>query len=451
MRRWLKVTLGGVSLLGAGAAALTYVATPKVHAGKPGEAPELGRRGQFSIGTQIMRITLPDRPRIAVTSMLTGSMKDAPRALEVRVWYPAEARATGAPMHYEHVMRIPKKPALALSSSGFAIGNAHPLSGQKFPLVVMSHGYGGWNTQFSNLAEHIASRGYVVASIEHADMPADSITSFLVSFSNVLLDRTLDQRGVIDRLVAMARKGEGGFASAIDPEKIGLIGYSMGGYGALGSAGASYAYTKDPLSKLPAKARALLDSANQTSVPITALVLFSPWGGQPDNRAWDAASLAKVKVPTLIFVGSEDDVVNYRDGVSWLFESLASTDRYMLVYREARHNIVGNPFALGDSKDFAGYEFLAEPVWRSDRLNVINQHFVTAFLDLNLKGDAGKADYLNVPTANSDAAEWPTSFAEQLNGEWAGPEQKTYWRGFQRRWATGMELRHLQKGETARH
>lgn len=449
MRKWLKATLGGVSLLGAGAAALTYVATPKAHAGKPGEAPELGRKGQFNIGTQVIHLTLSNRPRIGIASMLTGSMSDAPRVLNVRVWYPAEADATGAPITYEHEMQLPKRPALAVSSPGYAIASARPLSGQKFPLVVMSHGYGGWNTQFSNLAEHIASRGYVVASIEHADMQADSMTSFLVSFSNVLFDRSLDQRGVIDKLVSMAGSGEGGFASLIDPHRIGLIGYSMGGYGALGSAGASYLFSKDPLSKLPSKAQAMLHEANQKSTPINALILFSPWGGQPDSRAWDVASLGRITVPTLIFVGSEDDVVNYRDGVTWLFDSMANTDRYMLVYREARHNIVGNPFNLGEDNQFAGYEFLAEPVWRNDRLNAVNQHFVTAFLDLNLKDEADKADYLNVPTANSDAAEWPVSFAEQLNGEWAGPEQKSYWRGFQRRWATGMEMHHLRKGEKA--
>ncbi len=82
--------------------------------------------------------------------------------------------------------------------------------------------------------------------------------------------------------------------------------------------------------------------------------------------------------------------------------------------------------------------------WRSDRLNAINQHFVTAFLDLNLKGDEGKRAYLNVPTVDSDQGEWPTSFAEQFNGTQAGPDQPGYWRGFQRRWALGLELHKAQ-------
>ena len=119
----------------------------------------------------------------------------------------------------------------------------------------------------------------------------------------------------------------------------------------------------------------------------------------------------------------------------------------MLVYREARHNIVGNDFDLADDAPFMAAEFLKEPVWRSDRLNTINQHFVTAFLDLTLKGDEAKRAYLDLPTVNSDQGEWPTSFAEQLNGTVAGPAQDKYWRGFQRRWATGLEMYRAEAGQ----
>jgi len=448
MRKWVKASLVCISLVGAGVAAISYALTPTVHAGHPGEAPELGRKGSYGIGTQVIKIALPDRPRIALSTIVTGAMTSAPRTLDVRIWYPAEAEtANVTQIHYDHIMHVAKRPDATVSSNGFAISDARPLTGQKFPLVVLSHGYGGWSTQFSNLAEHIASHGYVVASIDHADMPADSVPSFLVSFTNVLLNRTLDQRGVIDYLVGIARKGNGGLAALIDADKIGLVGYSMGGYGAIATAGAAYTYANDPLAKLPARARELLDTANQGAAPIKALVLFSPWGGQPESRAWDATALAHISVPTMIFVGGEDDVVNYKKGVSWLFDGLTGADRQMLVYREARHNIVGNPFQLSGDKDFSAYEFLAEPVWRSDRLNAINQHFITAFLDLSLKNKTEMADYLTLPTSDSNAATWPVSFAEQLNGEWAGPNEKQYWRGFQRRWATGMTHYHAKKGE----
>ena len=84
---------------------------------------------------------------------------------------------------------------------------------------------------------------------------------------------------------------------------------------------------------------------------------------------------------------------------------------------------------------------------RPDRLNAINQHFVTAFLDWKLKDDTDKASYLNVPTEDSNKSKWPVGFGEQLNGKLAGPEEDGYWRGFQRRWAASLEMRHADAGQ----
>lgn len=421
--------------------------TPTVHGGQSGEAPELGRFGTYQIGTVVAPFTMKDRARITGWGAMTGNPETADRTLKVRFWYPSDGAAKGEGVRYDHVLQLPGKPPFPVVSKGVAIADAAPLKGQKFPLVVMSHGYGGWNTQFSNLAEHIASHGYVVASIDHADMRADGVASFLLSFGNVLVDRTLDQRQILAQILEGAKKSATPQLALVDPANVGLIGYSMGGYGAISTAGAAYGYDKDPMSNIPDAARKELQAASAQPVPIKALVTFSPWGGQPESRAWNADSLSKVSVPTLVLVGSQDDVVKFKEGVSWLFDSMTGAERYMLVYREARHNIVGNEFILGPDAPFVAAEVLKEPVWRSDRLNSINAHFVTAFLDMSLKGDKAKRAYLDVPTVDSNAGEWPTSFAEQLNGTVAGPKQDKYWRGFQRRWATGLELHHKNVGQ----
>ena len=443
----MRIFLGVVAVLAAGAGAAAYMVTPTVHEGHTGEAPELGRAGAHKIGTVILPFTMKGRSRITGLGAATGNLDVADRTLNVRFWYPSDGTAKGAAIRYGHAMQLPGKPPFQVSSKGVAVADAAPLKGQRFPLVLMSHGYGGWDTQFSNLAEHIASRGYVVASIDHADMPADGIASFLLSFGNVLVDRTLDQRQILAQILDGAKKGADARLALIDPDNVGLIGYSMGGYGAISTAGAAYGFDKDPMSNIPESARKQLQEAATGPAPIKALVTFSPGGGQPESRAWIAGSLSKVRVPTLVVVGNQDDVVKFKDGVSWLFDSMTGADRYMLVYREARHNIVGDEFTLGSDAPFMAAEFLKEPVWRSDRLNSINQHFVAAFLDMTLKGDAAKRAYLDVPTVDSDAGEWPTSFAEQLNGKVAGPDQGKYWRGFQRRWATGLELHHKKTGQ----
>lgn len=442
-----RLWLGTLAAVFVGGVALAYVATPTVHTGQSGDAPELGRTGTFRIGTSVVRYTMAGRSRISSWGALTGDLDIADRTLNVRVWYPADNAAAGKPVHYDHVMKFPGKPPLSLVSQGIAIADAAPMKGRTFPLVLMSHGYGGWSTQFSNLAEHIASHGYVVASIDHEDMPVEGVGSFLLSFGNVLVDRTLDQRQILAAILADVRAHKAPWLDLVDTQNIGLIGYSMGGYGAFATAGAPYEFDGDPMAKIPEAAKSRLRAATSQPAPIKALVTFSPWGGQPDSRAWNAAALSRIKVPVLIVAGNQDDVVNFRDGVSWLYHSLTGTERHLLVYREARHNIVGNDFQLSSDTQWNAYEFLSEPVWRSDRLNAINQHFVTAFLDLTLKGDAAKRAYLDVPTIDSNAAEWPTSFGEQLNGTMAGAEQAKYWRGFQRRWAAGLEMHRATIGQ----
>lgn len=442
-----RFLLGTLATVLVGGATLAYVTTPTVHPGQSGDAPELGRTGSHRIGTAVVRYTMAGRSHITSWGALTGNLEVGDRTLPVRFWYPADGTAKGEPIRYDHVMKFPGKPPLSLTSQGIAIADALPLKGRKFPLVIMSHGYGGWSTQFSNLAEHIASHGYVVASIDHEDPPVEGVASFLLSFGNVLVDRTLDQRQILALILADTRARKSPWLDQVDTQSIALIGYSMGGYGALATAGASYAFDADPLAKIPDAAKGRLREAAGQPAPIKALVTFSPWGGQPESRAWNAAGLSKIKIPVLIVAGNQDDVVNFKDGVSWLYRNLTGTERHMLVYREARHNIIGNAFALNPDTQWNAYEFLSEPVWRSDRLNAINQHFVTAFLDLTLKGDADKRVYLDVPTIDGNAGEWPLSFAEQLNGTMAGAEQAKYWRGFQRRWAAGIEMHRAAAGQ----
>ena len=444
-----RIALGFLAVLVVAGGTLAYVATPTVHTGQTGESPELGRTGAFQLGTVEAKYTMRGRSRITGWGAVTGKLEQADRTLNVRFWYPAVPATTGEPSRYVHALKAPGQASLTVVSDGIAIANATPLKRQTFPLVLMSHGYGGWSTQFSNLAEHIASRGYVVASIDHQDLPVSGIGTALLSFGNVLVDRTLDQRQILAQILAGARDKKTPYLAQIDPQAVGLIGYSMGGYGAIATAGAAYTFDSSPMSNIPKDAQTRLRDAAIQPAPIKALVTFAPWGGQPDSRAWTAKAVANIKVPVLLVAGNQDDVVNFKQGVSWLYDSMTGTARYMLVYREARHNIVGNDFALGKNERSAAYEFLKEPVWRSDRLNAINQHFVTAFLDLTLKGDASKRAYLNVPTVDSNAGEWPTSFGEQLNGTMAGPEQDKYWRGFQRRWAVGLEMHRAVAGNAS--
>lgn len=443
-KRYIAVGLAGLVLVGGALA--TYTLAPTVHAGSTTELPELGRAGDYRIGTQVETVTLPPRPVITATSVATGNVEPAPRSLRLRIWYPTAATEGNVTSYQKDISRKPDSP-LPVTFQGMAIENAAPIADQKFPLVVMSHGYGGWAEHFSFLGEHIASRGYVVASIDHADARPDGPVSFLTSFGNVLQNRALDQQQIIEHIIANPTEG---YATAINVDRIAVIGYSMGGYGALRSAGAPYDYDGEGLSGMPDGSKQVMQSGISQVSLINAVVALAPWGGAPDNRAWTAEGLANISVPALIIAGNQDDVVDFDQGVSWLFDNAKSSNRHLLVYREARHNIAGNAItdpAFPANQDFSTVEYIREPVWRTERLNAINQHFITAFLDLHLKGDADKASYLNPTAQDSNNSSWELSLGEQLNGTLAGKEQASHWRGFQNRWALGMEMKVKVKGE----
>ncbi len=443
-RSKIAIALAALAVVMTGAALSQSGSAP---GSPPGEAPELARAGQFSVGTLTEQITLPKRLRITAMAYATGNLPAEDRSLSVRIWYPAAAAAAGRAIRYSYAKSFDGRPPLRFETQGIAIENAPALIGKRFPLVLISHGFGGWSSYMSNLAEALAAQGYVVASIDHADKPFAGKTSFLLSFANVLLDRAQDQRQVLARLVDEAQSTKSGYAAQIDVTHIGLIGYSMGGFGALATAGAPYDGASNTISQLPKSAQQVVLAGDATaSANIKALVAIAPWGGQPDNRSWTAYGLSKITMPVLLIDGDHDDIVDYRHGVSWIYDHLTGTDRRLLVYREARHNIMGNPFSLGANADFQTLEYFSEPVWRTERLNMINQHFITAFLDLTLKGDEKKAAWLDVPAENAGDGDWPSAFGQRWGGTLAGNDQPKYWRGFQRRWALGLELHHAEKG-----
>jgi hypothetical protein len=70
---------------------------------------------------------------------------------------------------------------------------------------------------------------------------------------------------------------------------------------------------------------------------------------------------------------------------------------------------------------------------------------VTAFLDLYLKGDKSRRGYLHPAVERSNDGQWPVARGEPVGGRYSkgAAEEKeghSYWKGFQRRWAVGLEM-----------
>jgi predicted dienelactone hydrolase len=106
-----------------------------------------------------------------------------------------------------------------------------PISGDRLPLVVISHGHGGSFVGHHDTAETLADAGFVVAAVNHpgdtgSDMSrAQDLSEFV--------ERPTDIKRLIDFMLSASPA-----AAKIDPDRIGLFGFSRGGYTALAVIGA---------------------------------------------------------------------------------------------------------------------------------------------------------------------------------------------------------------------
>lgn len=435
--------------------ATALIATP--FSVPPSDAPELAAIGNMPVGWKTITLTNPDQPDIPKMVKTFGIASKTDRTLKVEIWYPARAAENSMRVQYQATLPRAKSQdkKADFSYPGIAIKDAPPLSGKQYPLVLVSHGFGGWGTFMTYLTENLASKGYVVAAIDHADAPFTDGGGFALSFGSTIVHRARDQQFVLEQLLAMAKVGGAeSVGGIIDAQSIGVIGYSMGGFGALATAGAGYDPASPTFKQIPAKLISPFAEGDAKFIQsrlkaIKALVLIAPWGGQPANRAWSAKSLQSIQTPALFIVGDQDDIVDYRQGVAHLFDNLKSASRHMLVYQSARHNTGGNPAPVEAHGDFVSREYFDEPVWRKDRLNAINQHFVTAFLDRHLKGMTERSGFLDLPMIKSEEGKWTMPFGQSAGGAFAAGTGDTagYWRGFQRRWAMGLEMHRKKIGE----
>ena len=391
-------------------------------------APELANRGSYGVGVRTM--TLIHRDQVDVLHGKDGKYPRYDRSLPVEIWYPARLQPN-QPSTVTYASTLgrsndPKRPLIPFTFPGRAARDAEPNRGEgPYPLVIVSHGYPGSRLLMTYLTENLASKGYVVVAIDHAE----STYGDLAGFPSTLLNRPLDDLFVLNEMARLSEKSSSGFlAGLLNADNTALVGYSMGGYGVLNVAGAGYSTQALNLFGQMTGGSTALEIRTQTSPAykasldsrIKAVVAFAPWG--MERGVWDATGLAGLTLPTLFIAGSKDDVSGYEKGIKAIYEGAVNADRYMLTYVNARHNVAPNPppsasMRPGVSAD--DYMHYAEPAWNEHRINNINQHFVTAFLGIHLKKLAYER-YLKGPETDPAGA-WP---------------------GFNARMAVGLEMRH---------
>jgi pimeloyl-ACP methyl ester carboxylesterase len=417
------------------------------------DAPQLAAQGSYAVGVRTLDLVHAGQVDILNADKNTAKAPLYDRPLKVEVWYPA-ALAPGQQQRVVYPSAMPGVEPRTTGPKGFdilgkAARDAAPAKNQSFPLVIVSHGYPGSRYFLTYLTENLASKGYVVAAIDHTD----SVFGEVRGFASTLLNRSNDQLFVLASMQQLAKSSGSFLFGLIQENNAAIVGYSMGGYGALISAGAGLSATSTLNKFVPGGYLAEWNRGNEKFKPLQhdglkAIVAIAPWGEQPPYNAWDAESLAAIHIPSLFIVGDHDDVAGYENGPKHAMELAVNSDRCLLVYENARHNTGGNPPPPDVPLDFKALQSFDEPVWRKDRITAINQHFITAFLDLYLKGDLSRRAFLHVPVAHSNDGKWPIT--PGANDEAAFSSSETFWPGFQRRWALGLEMTCLAPGQPAK-
>lgn len=339
------------------------------------DAPDLARFGPHLVGVTTRDLVNPDQ--IDVLAAGSGPRSRHDRHLRVEIWYPAAA-GTVPGCTYETLLRDGQTPVVL---HGRAARDA--VAAGRWPLVILSHGYPGNRMLMAHLGENLASKGYVVASIDHTD----STYADKAAFGSTLVNRSLDTGFVRDALGDLA-----------DTDSTAIIGYSMGGYGALISGGAGVAQAALTLEGVAPEGLLSIHCAPVVDPRLKAIVPIGAWGRQVG--IWDAAGLAGLSVPALIIAGSADEVSGYDNGMRLIFDEAAGATRHLLTFEHAGHNAAApmpapvESWAKSPHLDFVPFRHYADVVWDTLRMNNVAQHFVTAFLDLHLKGMAEQAAYL---------------------------------------------------------
>jgi len=202
--------------------------------------------GPYAVGTTILELTDDSRhedhdpdPR-------------ARRNVVVQLWYPAQP-SNGPLARYKRWSEAP----LATIYAPLLRTNSHldaPIAtgGAPFPVLLFGHRWGGQRTQNTDLAEDLASHGYVVASIDHpynsakvllADGrvikgneaiqgPGGAAASVAdqIAFWNHTLDVwAADDLFVLNHLAAMNANPADPWQGRLDTDHAGAFGHSFGG------------------------------------------------------------------------------------------------------------------------------------------------------------------------------------------------------------------------------
>ena len=261
------------------------------------------------------------------------------RPVTVEIWYPTEEKATAFDLTDDCVWQHPKEARNASIS----------LKDSKYPLIIMSHGNRGDRRERTWLADSLVKKGYIVASVEHH---GNSWKDYNPLSSICFWERAKDVSFSLDQLLSSEI-----LASKINTNKIGFVGYSMGGMTGLALAGAQAKHLKEiakiQISQLPGVPPTVLDSIdfsegekNLKETRIKSFLLICP-----ASFAYSSDSLKSIKSPIGLIASLDDEVLPHKDHAQKILKGIVPR-KLKLLRNKTSH------YAFLNKMTKKGYEIL---------------------------------------------------------------------------------------------
>lgn len=269
--------------------------------------------------------------------------------LAVTIWYPVDAAIAERP----HDVGRPDRPVFY----GHPVSPDAPLSPQRarYPLILLSHGTGGTANDLNWAAGALAEQGYIVAAVNHPGNNA--LEPMTWEGFNLWWERARDVSDMLDGLLADPMIG-----AHIDRDRIGAMGFSLGGCTVLELAGARTNLVAfrafcggpraDAICHPPEMARIVNAAPSGGEAPpavraslgrsgdsyrdprIKAVFAIAPAVGQ----AFDAHGMRDVAIPVAIMAGDADVHVPPRTNAAYVAGLLGTAP--MLIHGAAHYSFL---------------------------------------------------------------------------------------------------------------
>jgi len=284
--------------------------------------------GSGQVGTRVLYLRDASRADPYVSD---GTRRELP----IRFWYPSSAAASCVKASYTSPQVWKYFSTLVGASlprvSTHSCLNS-PVATGPHPVVVLEHGFTGTYTDYTYLAEDLASRGYVVAAVDHTheatavEFPdgrleksvfGSHLTKYTRSDAGSLglavAVRLDDLRFVLNEMARLNAAPDGDLSGRLDLTRIALVGHSLGGLATIRSLESEPQF----------KAGVLLDGVTPPHFPkaieqpVLSLVVGHKSWNDDDCRIWDAlrGPRAAVNLPGAEHIALSDTVWILRNNV----------------------------------------------------------------------------------------------------------------------------------------